>query len=315
MSLLIAEAAKDSVSGKANDLNNATGDSQTFTQKVSEKADQLNNATGDSQTYTEKAAETAAAVTGGIAATLGLDKSSNTSDGTSIADKSKDYLNSAVDTTKAFTQPAAEKSKEVVGAGTGSVQDTAGSAADTTKDGAGSAADTTKDDAGSVADTTKEKLASATGAVQDGVQSTVDSSKGYVQTATNSAQSYGQQAVDATKNYTQSATDISKDYASKVADQAARARDTTVDTVTPKDEHKALSDHVTTTIGNFPTQIKDSVLSTVQGTSPPAAAHQNDSPKENGLLGRFTDLFFGKKLPEHDESGKTTTETSGIFLS
>jgi hypothetical protein len=313
--LLIAEAAKDSVSGKANDLNNATGDSQTFTQKASEKADQSNNATGDSQTYTEKAAETTAAVTGGIAATLGLDKSSNASDGTSIADKSKGYLNSAVETTKAFTQPAAEKSKEVVGAGTGSVQDTAGSAADTTKDGAGSAADTTKDDVGSVADTTKEKSASATGAVQDTAQSTVDSSKGYVQTATNSAQSYGQQAVDATKNYTQSATDVSKDYASKVADQAAGARDTTVDTVTPKDEHKALSDHVTTTIGNFPTQIKDSVLSTVQGTSPPAAAHQSDSPKENGLLGRFTDLFFGKKLPEHDESGKTTTETSGIFLS
>ncbi|KAH9560992.1 hypothetical protein CY35_06G138700 [Sphagnum magellanicum] len=305
------EAAKDSVSGKANDLNNATGDSQTFTQKALEKADQLNNATGDSQTYTEKAAETTAAVTGSIAATLGLDKSSNTSDGTSIADKSKGYLNSAVDTTKAFTQPAAEKSKEVVGAGTGSVQETTGSVADTTKDGAGSAADATKDDTGSVADTTKEKLTSATGAVQDGAQSTVDSSKGYVQTATNSAQSYGQQAVDATKNYTQSATDISKDYASKVADQAAGARDTAVDTVTPKDEHKALSDHVTTTIGNFPTQIKDSVLSTVQGTSPPADAHQTDSPKENGLFGRFTDLIFGKKLPEHDESGKTTTETSG----
>lgn len=302
--MLIAEAVKDSVSGKANDLNNATGDSQTFTQKASEKADQLNNATGDSQTYTEKAAETTAAVTGGIAATLGLDKSSNASDGTSIADKSKGYLNSAVETTKAFTQPAAEKSKEVVGTGTGSVQDTAGSAADTTKDGAGS-----------VADTTKEKLASATGAVQDTAQSTVDSSKGYVQTATNSAQSYGQKAVDATKNYTQSGTDISKDYASKVADQAAGARDATVDTVTPKDEHKALSDHVTTTIGNIPTQIKDSVLSTVQGTSPPATAHQNDSPKENGLLGRFTDLIFGKKLPEHDESEKTTTETSGIFLS
>ncbi|CAM6037250.1 unnamed protein product [Sphagnum compactum] len=226
---------------------------------VAGKSDQLNNATGDSQTYTDKAVETAAAVTGAAAATVGLDKAS---DGTSVADKTKGYVNSAIDNTKGYAQAATDKSKE-----SGITQGTTGS----------------------VIDSTKDKIASATGAVQDAAQSTYDSSKDYVQ----------------------SATDTSKDYASRTADQAAAARDTAVDKVTPKDEHKALADKVTDTISNLPAQVKDSVTGAVQGVTSPSGA-QDDPHKEAGLLGRFTDLLFGKK-PENatETTGETTAAVEG----
>jgi hypothetical protein len=212
---------------------------------------------------------------------------------------SQTYTEKAVETAAAVTGAAAATlGLDKASDGTSVADKTKGylnSAIDNTKGYAQAATDkskesgTTQGTTGSVMDSTKDKVASATGAVQGAAQSTYDSSKGYVQ----------------------SATDTSKDYASRTADQAAGARDTAVDKVTPKDEHKALSDKVTDTISNFPAQVKDSVTGAVQGVNSPSAAH-DDPHKEAGLLGRFTDLLFGKK-PENatETTGETTAAVEG----
>jgi hypothetical protein len=247
---------------------------------VAGKANESNNATGDIQNYTQKLAE----------------KSDQLNNGTG---DSQTYTDKAVETAAAVTGTAAatlglDKATD----GTSVADKTKGylnSAIDNTKGYAQAATDkskesgTTQGTAGSVMDSIKDKVASATGTVQDAAQSTYDSSKGYVQ----------------------SATDTSKDYASRTADQTAAARDTAVDKVTPKDEHKALADKVTDTISNLPAQVKDSVTGAVQGVNSPSAA-QDDPQKEAGFLGRFTDLLFGKK-PENatETTGETTAAVEG----
>jgi hypothetical protein len=247
---------------------------------VAGKANESNNTTGDIQNYTQKLAE----------------KSDQLNNATG---DSQTYTDKAVETAAAVTGAAAATlGLDKASDGTSVADKTKGylnSAVDNTKGYAQAATDkskesgTTQGTTGSVTDSTKDKVASATGAVQDAAQSTYDSSKGYVQ----------------------SATDISKDYASRTADQAAAARDTAIDKVTPKDEHKALSDKVTDTISNFPAQVKDSVTGAVQGVHSPSAA-QDDPHKEAGLLGRFTDLLFGKK-PENatETTGETTAAVEG----
>lgn len=139
---------------------------------------------------------------------------------------------------------------------------------DTTKGYTGAAVDTTKDYAGKAYDTSAQ----------------------YAQSATDTTKDYTQRAVDTTKNYGQQAAGTTNDYTTK-------AKDTTVDTVTPKDHDKALSEHVTETLGNLPAQVKDTVASYTQSTNSPTA-HDETAPKE-GLMGKLTGLFgFGQ--PKHN---------------
>ena len=109
---------------------------------VQEKAAGLNNATDDSETYTQKAANTAYAVKDKAADTLGLNQPS---EGPSVVDQTKDYSGSASDTTKDQAYQAKDAAAEYTGA---AAEDYAGSAADTTQDTLGSASDTTRDTTG-----------------------------------------------------------------------------------------------------------------------------------------------------------------------
>lgn len=172
----------------------------------------------------------------------------------------------------------------------------AGSAVDTTKDYTGSAVDTTKGYTGTAVDTSKDYAGGA-----------YDTTAQYAQAATGTTKDYAQKAVDAAKGYTQSATDTSKGYTQTGADQAAIAKNTAVDTLTPKEHDKALSDQVTETISNLPGQIKDTVASY---TAP--VAH-DDTHKQEGIVGRLTGLFgFGKHPSAHPESTTPTTPTAGM---
>ena len=117
---------------------------------VKDKAADLNNATDDSETYTEKAANTAYAVKDKAADTLGLNQPSEgptvtekvkdtlgmnqSSEGPSVIDQAKGYLGSAVDTTKDQAYRAKDAAAGYAGATTDTTKDYSGSAADTTKD-------------------------------------------------------------------------------------------------------------------------------------------------------------------------------------
>ena len=196
---------------------------------VQAKAGDVNNATGDSQTYTEKAGNAATAAKDTVAGQLGIDQSSQAP---SVVDQAKGYFGSTVDTAQAKT---------------GLDQPSQGpSLVDQAKGYFGSAAGTTKD---------------AQGTAQDKANS----------------------AADTTKGAAQSATDTTKDYATSAKDSAA-------DAATPKDEHKALSDQITETLGG---------LTSPANTSTGAAGDQANS----GILGKLGGVFgYPQKAP-----GDTTT--------
>jgi hypothetical protein len=125
----------DSESGYPDAPGSATETAYQAKDNVVGKANDLNNATDDSETYTQKAANTAYAAKDRAADTLGLNQPS---EGPSVVDKAKDQAFGA----------GADTSKDYAGSAADTTNDYAGSAADTTKDYAGSAADTTNDTTG-----------------------------------------------------------------------------------------------------------------------------------------------------------------------
>jgi hypothetical protein len=174
-----AYGAKDAVQGKAADLNNATDDSET---------------------YTQKAANTAYAAKNKAADMLGLNQPST---GPSLLDQAKGYVGVGTDTTKDNAQSAVD-----------TTNDYAGQAKDTTQDYAQSAADTTKDYAGSAADTTRDTVNQPS----TGNPSLLDQAKGYLGVAADKTNNTAQDATDTTNDYAGSATDTSKDVAGSAAD-------------------------------------------------------------------------------------------------
>lgn len=76
------------------------------------KAAELNNATDDSETYTQKATNAAAAAKDKAAETLGLNQSST---GPSLLDQAKEYMGVAKDTTKDYSGSATDTTKDYAG--------------------------------------------------------------------------------------------------------------------------------------------------------------------------------------------------------
>jgi hypothetical protein len=114
------------VESKAADLNNATDDSESYTDKASNaavdandavelKAADLNNATDDSETYTEKAAnavqpssEESPSMMEKVKETLGMDVPSEDS---SVVDQAKDQTAPTVESAEESTQGALDATK------------------------------------------------------------------------------------------------------------------------------------------------------------------------------------------------------------
>lgn len=135
----------DSESGYPGVPGSATDTAYQAKDNVVGKANDLNNATDDSETYTQKAANTAYAAKDRAADTLGLNQPS---EGPSVTDKARDTALGAGAAAAGLAGAAAETAKHYTGAGTDTSKDYAGSAADTTNDYAGSAADATNDTTG-----------------------------------------------------------------------------------------------------------------------------------------------------------------------
>ena len=163
------------------------------------KAADLNNATNDSETYTDKASNTAIAAKDKMANTLGLNQPST---GPSVLDKAKEYWGSAVGATTGTAQSAVDTTKDKAYQAKDAAADTTGSATDTSKDNAGSAADTTKDYATSAKDTTADKTGSA-----------VDTAKDYATSAKDTTADNTSSAADTAKDYAYSAKDTTADNA------------------------------------------------------------------------------------------------------
>jgi hypothetical protein len=131
-------------------------------------------------------------------------------------------------------------------------------------------------------------------------------------------------AVGNTTGYTQAATDKTKEEAA-----AGVGNGTTDDTTGPvaADTTKDQSASATGDIDGSTTDesseghvqaATDSAKKYGQQAddSTDASSAQDDPQKEVGFLGRFTDLIFGKKLPEHETATTTDTDTktTGFFF-
>lgn len=151
----------------------ATGAAYDAKDTAQSKAADVNNATDDSQTYTEKASNAAFAAKDTVAAKLGLNQPS---EGPSVVDKAKGYFGSALGTTQ-----------DTTGAGVDTTKDYAAGAKDTTIDTTNSAADTTKGYAATATDTVKAYAGSAYDTTASAAQSVADTTKGYTSNATGAA--------------------------------------------------------------------------------------------------------------------------------
>lgn len=164
---------------------------------VQSKAADVNNATDDSETYTQKTANTAYDVKDKAANALGLTQPST---GPSLLDKAKGYLGGAADTTKDYAGSAADNTREGLnqpsgGSLTDTIKGYTGSAVDTTKDNAQRATDATNDYAGSAAENTRQGLNQpSTG------PSMLDKAKGYLGVAADTTKdSTGKQRLQKSK--------------------------------------------------------------------------------------------------------------------
>lgn len=318
-----AYEAKDAVAGKGADLNNATDDSETYTEKASKSAQAAKesaagalglDATSEGPSMVEKAKQT-----------LGFDSVPSSEEAPAVTDEAK---SKAADTTDA-AQSKASETADVAQSKASETTDAAQSKAYDTKDAVQSkAADvnnatddsqTYTDKASNAAQSAKDSAAGALGigAASEG-PSLVEKAKQAV-----GSDSQGPSVVDTAKNNLASTVDTTKAYAANATgtaqDYATQTKDTAVDTATPKQEDKALSEKITETLGALPgkaqetaasvTQSAKSPTTTTPGTLTDAPAAHSGEPASPGILGKLGGLFgYGAKAPEHHDT--TTTPTN-----
>ncbi|XP_024386739.1 uncharacterized protein [Physcomitrium patens] len=354
-----AGSASDTTRGNTGSAADTTRDtSYQAKDTVQSKAADVNNATDDSETYTQKAANTAYDVKDKAANALGLTQPST---GPSLLDKAKGYLGGAADTTKDYAGSAADNTREGLnqpsgGSLTDTIKGYTGSAVDTTKDNAQRATDATNDYAGSAAENTRQGLNQpstgpsmldkakgylgvAADTTMDSTGSAVDTSKEYAGKAYDNTAPYGQtakgkvaentavardvaseNAVAANDNAAeaaQRATEVAKDYGAKsydasaqygqvakekVTETAAVAKDKAVEVTTPKPEDKGLSEKITEALSNLPFQAKDTAAATAQNVAQTTTDKAHEEAHKDTVLGRLTGLLgFGSKQPAtHD---------------
>lgn len=147
----------------------------------------------------------------------------------------------------------------------------------------------------------------------DGVNSAVGNTTAYTQAATDktkeeAAAGVGNGTTDDTTGPV--AADTTKDYAGSVADTAKDQSASATGDIDGSTTDESSEGHVqvaSDSAKKYGQQADDSTA---------ASSAQDDPQKEVGFLGRFTDLIFGKKLPEHETATTTDTdtETTGFFF-
>ncbi len=144
----------------------------------------------------------------------------------------------------------------------------------------------------------------------DGVNSAVGNTTAYTQAATDktkeeAAAGVGNGTTDDTTGPV--AADTTKDCAGAVADTAKDQSASATGDIDGSTTDESSEGHVQAATDSAKKDGQQAVDSTA------ASSAQDDPQKEVGFLGRFSDLIFGKKLPEHETATDTDTETKGFF--
>jgi len=147
----------------------------------------------------------------------------------------------------------------------------------------------------------------------DGVNSAVGNTTAYTQAATDktkeeAAPGVGNDTTDGTTGPV--AADTTKDSAGSVADTAKDRSASATGDIDGSTTDESSEGHVQAATDSAKKDGQQADDSTA------ASSAQDDPQKEVGFLGRFTDLIFGKKLPEHETATTTDTdtETTGFFF-
>jgi hypothetical protein len=147
----------------------------------------------------------------------------------------------------------------------------------------------------------------------DGVNSAVGNTTAYTQAATDktkeeTAAGVGNGTTDDTNGLV--AADTTKDCAGSVADTAKDQSASPTGDIDGSTTDESSEGHVQAATDSAKKDGQQAVDSTA------ASSAQDDPQKEVGFLGRFTDLIFGKKLPEHETATTTDTDTktTGFFF-
>jgi hypothetical protein len=148
---------------------------------------------------------------------------------------------------------------------------------------------------------------------KDGVNSAVGNNTAYTQAATDktkeeAAPGVGNGTTDGTTGPV--AADTTKDSAGPVADTAKDQSASATGNIDGSTTDETSEGHVQAATDSAKKDGQQADDSTA------ASSAQDDPQKEVGFLGRFTDLIFGKKLPEHETATTTDTdtETTGFFF-
>jgi hypothetical protein len=106
------------------------------------------------------------------------------------------------------------------------------------------------------------------------------------------------------------AADTTKDCAGSVTDTAKDQSASATGDIDGSTTDESSEGHVQAATDSAKKDGQQAVDSTA------ASSAQDDPQKEVGFLGRFTDLIFGKKLPEHETATTTDidTKTTGFFF-
>lgn len=147
----------------------------------------------------------------------------------------------------------------------------------------------------------------------DGVNSAVGNTTAYTQAATDNtkeeaAPGVGNGTTDGTTGPV--AADTTKDSTGSVADTAKDQSASATGDIDGSTTDESSEGHVQAATDSAKKDGQQADDSTA------ASSAQDDPQKEVGFLGRFTDLIFGKKLPEHETATTTDTdtETTGFFF-
>jgi hypothetical protein len=132
---------------------------------------------------------------------------------------------------------------------------------------------------------------------KDGVNSAVGNNTAYTQ----AAPGVGNGTTDGTTGPV--AADTTKDSAGPVADTAKDQSASATGNIDGSTTDETSEGHVQAATDSAKKDGQQADDSTA------ASSAQDDPQKEVGFLGRFTDLIFGKKLPEHETATTTDTDT------
>jgi hypothetical protein len=140
----------------------------------------------------------------------------------------------------------------------------------------------------------------------DGVNSAVGNTTPYTQAGTDktkeeAAAGVGNGTTDDTTGPV--AADTTKDCAGSVADTAKNQSASATGDIDGSTNDESSEGHVQAATDSAKKDGQQADDSTA------ASSAQDDPQKEVGFLGRFTDLIFGKKLPEHETATATDTDT------